>query len=211
MVKHAKTKAPKGQPKPTERLLASRLAGLMHLRLSWFVKNKNAGTVKTPGWVRQCVQRMRALSATKVYSFAHLAGPGAYPRPNRTRRSESRRFMRERERRAGRRDAIEQLRCAYELPEAKGHEIAAVEMALDGVPEGAIRVALKAMDPRANRSWKPTGPEKPPTDARTAVLARAARSAKPNADQPKPVPAVHPRAKASGEAAGEPGASTPPP
>lgn len=209
MVKHAKTKAPKGQPKPGGSPLSSRLAALMQMRLSWFVKN--AGVVKTPGWVRQCVQRMRALPATKVYSFVHLAGPDAYPSPNRTRRPESRRFMRERERRAGRRDAIRQLQRAYELPEAKGHELAAVEMALDGVPDGAIRVALKAMKPRANRSWKPTWPEKPPPDARSEVLARAARSAKPNASQPNPAQADELQVKASGEGAVDPGASTPPP
>lgn len=209
MVKRAKNEAAKGRPEAAERPFFSPLAKLMQMRLSRFVKN--AGTVKTPGWVRQCVQRMRAMPATKVHSFAHLAGPDAYPRAAHTRRPEARRFMLERERRAGRRDAIQQLQRAYELPEAKGHELAAVEMALDGVPDGAIRVALKAMNPRANRSWKPTWPEKPAPDARTEVLARAARAAKPNASQPNPAPTDDLQAKANGEGAADPGASTPPP
>lgn len=204
-------KAKKTPAKPAEQIkvpFGGLLAGLFKFgELSGLDSD---GTVAAlPSSFRGRLQRRGHAAATG--SLARLAASGAHPRSRSSMRGEFRRAMMERERRIGRREAIEQLQRAFELPEAKGHEIAAVEMAIDGVPVGAIRVALKSMSSQGRRGGKASWAERPPLDVRAEVFARAARSAKPTATQRDADRACDPETKAAGDEAADSGASPLPP
>lgn len=221
MTKHTKKKAPEGAEQPTRFVnpFWSSLVSLFRVRerMGWHLKG--AGPGQLPAWVRSRPNRTHSIGFRQP-SFAHLAGPSAGAPAKQARGPESWRSMLERERREGCREAREQLRRIFELPEAKGHEILAVHLAIDGVPEGAVRKTLQSVAAGGRRgagaTWPPPQPvdarsDVPARDARSEVLDRAARSAKPKAAPESPAPAGDAKAETSGEDAADPGTATPPP
>jgi hypothetical protein len=228
MAKQSKKKAPKDAEQPMKLMnpFWDGFASLFRVRERWF--RKHADQRQVPAWMRPRVNRTHS-SEIRFPSFAHLAGASASTPAKQARRPESRRSMLERERREGRREAIEQLKRVVDLPEAKGHEILAVHLAIDGVPEGAVRKTLQSVAAGGRRgagaTWAPPQPvdarsevhgrdarsAAPARDVRSEVLERAARSAEPQAAPSTPAPAGDTSGVASGEDSVDPGASTPPP
>lgn len=203
-------KAKKTPAKPAQQIkvpFGGWLAGLLKIRERWY--EKNAGTASAPGWVRSRLQR-RDRSST-AYSFAHLAGPGIPKRSRPAVRGAARRFMIERQWRAGYVEALDQWNNVCDRLEAKGHEMTVIDLFESGVSEEAISRFLSKMNPRERRAGNASWLQRKPVSLHTEVFARAAESTRPKAPLASPAPAGDPETKAAGDEAADSGASPLPP
>lgn len=198
-------------PKQTTKLKSpfwDSLAGLFGIRQRWF--RKNLGAAKLPTWMRQVAHRDRA-SKPRSYSFAHLAGPDVRGYASQGRHVESWRSVLARERREGGREVRDQLKRFVDLPEAKGNEVAAFDLALEGIPESVARQILRAMNPRGQWAAPHAQPRQRRSDAHLEVFARSAQSAAAKGLKPEAPAPGESEGKTNGEGSADPEGDKPPP